>query len=80
MSGFNYATVLKQGELETTLCVKQHQYNNIEVTFKRDMKTESGRTIVDNRYTMFFTEDEFKQFFKPLIDDLTVRLNDDNKS
>lgn len=77
MSGLNYESILKQGDLVTILTIKQINYDMVEVTFKRDMKTDNGKTIVDNRYTMFYTTKEFKDFFLPLIDELKVRFDND---
>lgn len=77
MSGLNYESILKQGDLVTILTIKQINYDMVEVTFKRDMKTDTGKTIVDNRYTMFYTTKEFKDFFLPLIDELKVRFDND---
>mgnify|MGYP003348219267 CR=1 FL=1 len=77
MSGLNYESILKQGDLVTILTIKQIDYDMVEVTFKRDMKTDTGKSIVDNRYTMFYTTKEFKDFFLPLINELKVRFDND---
>lgn len=78
MSERIYESVLKQGDLITILTIKDISYDMVEVTFKRDMKTDNGKPIVDNKYTMFYTKQEFKEFFLPLIDTLKVRFDNAN--
>ena len=77
MSERIYESVLKQGDLITILTIKDISYDMVEVTFKRDMKADNGKTIVENRYTMFYTKEEFKEFFLPLINELKVRFDND---
>ena len=65
--------------LTTTLKVKSHPYDLVELTMKKLLVDEDGREIVNNGYTTFFTPREFKHFLQPLVNDLKVRFdNADN--
>jgi len=73
----NYEAELYKGGLLTTVKVVKHEYDNIEVTFKRNLKGETGKPIIDSSFTMFYTEREFKEFFLPLINELKVRFENE---
>lgn len=75
----NYEAELYKGGLLTTVKVMKHEYDNIEVTFKRHLENETGKPIIDSSFTMFYTEREFKEFFLPLINELKVRFENDLK-
>jgi hypothetical protein len=75
----NYEAELYKGGLLTTVKVMKHEYDNIEVTFKRNLKNETGKPIVDSSFTMFYTEREFKEFFLPFINEMKVRFENDLK-
>jgi hypothetical protein len=75
----NYEAELYKGGLLTTVRVVKHEYDNIEVTFKRNLKSETGKPIVDSSFTMFYTEQEFREFFLPLINEMKVRFENDFK-
>lgn len=70
----NYEAELYKGGLMTTVKVMKHEYDNIEVTFKRNLNSETGKPIIDSKFTMFFTEREFKEFFLPLVNEMKVRF------
>jgi hypothetical protein len=72
----NIYELSKQG-LTTTLTVKDHDYDVVEFTLRKNLIDESGKTIVDSKYEMFFSSREFKDFFQPLINDLKVRFDDE---
>ena len=72
----NIYELSKRG-LTTTLTVKDHDYDVVEFTLRKNLIDESGKTIVDSKYEMFFSSREFKDFFQPLIDDLKVRFDDE---
>jgi hypothetical protein len=78
MSGLNYEAELFKSGLLTSLKVKQHDYDVIEVTFRRNLKDDKGNIIVDNHYTMFYSKNEFKDFFLPLINTLKERFDNDD--
>jgi hypothetical protein len=78
MSERIFESVLKQGDLITILTIRDISYDMVEVTFKRDLKAENGKPIVDNKYTMFYTKKEFEQVFLPLINTLKVRFDNAN--
>jgi hypothetical protein len=67
----------RQG-LTTTLTVKDHDYDVVEFTLRKNLTDDSGKVIVDSKYQMFFSNREFKDFFQPLINDLKVRFENDN--
>jgi hypothetical protein len=75
----NYEAELYKGGLLTTVKVMKHEYDNIEVTFKRNLTSETGKPIIDSSFTMFYTEREFREFFLPLINEMKVRFENDPK-
>ncbi len=72
----NIYELSKQG-LTTTLTVKDHDYDVVEFTLRKNLIDENGKTIVDSKYEMFFSNREFKDFFQPLVNDLKVRFDDE---
>ena len=64
----------------TTIRVKDHAYNVVEFTVKKFLadEREGKPPIVDSGYTVFFTPQEFKDFFEPIINDLKVRFENEN--
>lgn len=66
---------LGRSGLLTTLIVKEHDYDVVEFTLKKNLKDENGNTIVDSSYRCMFSNDEFANFMKPLIDNLKVRFD-----
>ena len=65
----------------TTFRVKDHAYDVVEFTIQKYLEDEKGKPIIDSGYTVFFSNKEFKEFFKPIVDDLKVRIeNDDSET
>lgn len=64
----------------TTVKIKDHSYDTVEFTIKKFLEDEKGKVIIDSGYTVFFSDSEFKAFFKPIIDDLKVRIEDGTAS
>ena len=69
----NYEAELFKSGLLTTVRVMKHEYDNIEVTFARKLD-DNGKPIIDSKFTMFFTEREFREFFLPFIHEMKVRF------
>ena len=68
--------LFKNGLL-TTIKVKDHAYDLVEFTMKKKLTNDDGTVIVDSGYTMFFSNREFAEFWKPIIDDMKVRIEND---
>jgi hypothetical protein len=68
--------LFKNGLL-TTIKVKDHAYDLVEFTMKKKLTNDDGTVIVDSGYTMFFSNREFTEFWKPIIDDMKVRIEND---
>ena len=64
----------------TAIRVKDHSYDTVEFTVKKYLEDEKGKPIIDSGYTVFFTNREFKEFFKPIVDDLKVRIENDSET
>ena len=65
----------------TTFRVKDHAYDVVEFTIQKYLEDEKGKPIIDSGYRVFFSNKEFKEFFKPIVDDLKVRIeNDDSET
>jgi hypothetical protein len=62
----------------TSIRVKDHAYDTVEFTIKKFLEDDKGKTIIDSGYTVFFSNKEFKEFFAPIVNDLKVRLEDEN--
>ena len=69
---------LGRGGSLTTIRVKDHAYDTVEFTIKKFLQDDSGKTLVDSGYTVFFSQKEFYEFFNPLVNDLKVRFEDAN--
>lgn len=70
--------LFKNGLL-TTIKVKDHAYDLVEFTMKKKLTNDDGTVIVDSGYTMFFSSREFTEFWKPIIDDMKVRIENDQQ-
>jgi hypothetical protein len=65
----------------TAFKIKDHCYDVVEFTIIKYLDDKRGKRNINSRCTTFFTKQEFKQFFTPLINDLKVRFdNEDNTS
>lgn len=73
----NYEAELFKSGLLTTVKVMMHEYDNIEVTFTRKLDDENSKPIIDSKFTMFFTEREFREFFLPFINEMKVRFENE---
>lgn len=73
----NYEAELFKSGLLTTVRVAQHEYDNIEVTFARKLNDENSKPIIDSKFTMFFSEREFKEFFLPFVNEMKVRFENE---
>ena len=73
----NYEAELFKSGLLTTVKVMMHEYDNIEVTFARKLDDENSKPIIDSKFTMFFTEREFREFFLPFINEMKVRFENE---
>jgi hypothetical protein len=69
----NTYELFKNG-LTTTIRIKDHAYDTIEFTMKKHLIDEKGKELVNSGYTMFFSNKEFVEFWKPIIDDMKVRI------
>jgi hypothetical protein len=68
--------LFKNGLL-TTIKVKDHSYDLVEFTMKKKLTNDDGKVLVDSGYTMFFSNREFKEFWEPIINDMKVRIEND---
>lgn len=65
----------KASGLTTTIVVKEHAYDNIELTIRKHMLDEKGGDVLNSHYTLFFTSREFKDFLQPLVINLKERFD-----
>lgn len=61
----------------TTVKIKDHAYDVVEFTITKFLEDEKHKPIVNSGYTVFFSNREFKEFFKPIVDDLKARIEDE---
>ena len=64
----------------TTVKIKDHSYDVVEFTIKKYLVDEDGKEIVNSGYTTFFSNREFLEFFKPIINDLKARFDHEQSS
>jgi hypothetical protein len=64
--------------LMTSLKIKDHAYDIIEMTLAKKLTDDNGKTIVDSKYQMFFTEREFREFLLPFVNDMKARIENAN--
>ena len=69
---------LSRNGLLTTLVIKDHNYDVVEYSITKKLIDENGKVIVDSTNQMFFSNREFEDFFKPIINDLKVRFENAN--
>ena len=71
----NYEAEFGRGGLLKTVRVKEHKYDLVEFTIKTKLTDEeTGKIITDSGHTSFFSTQEFKDFFGPIVNDLKVRI------
>lgn len=64
----------------TTIKIKDIPYNIVEFTITKYLRDEDGKEIVNNGYTTFFSDKEFKDFFEPIINDMKVKFDNDEQN
>jgi hypothetical protein len=75
----NYEAEFYRGGLLKTIKVREMPYDLVEFTLTSKLTDETtGKNIVDSGHTWFFSHKEFREFFGPIINDLKVRLENDN--
>ena len=65
---------LNRNGLLTSLIVKDHSYDIVELTFTEKLFDEQGKAIIDSKHQMFFTQRELHEFLTPFINDMKVRI------
>lgn len=70
--------IYKSGML-TTIEVHDREYDLVEFVIKRNMLAEDGKTLVDTKSSMYFTNREFKDFFSQFTNAMQERFNNGNK-
>ena len=70
--------IYKSGLL-TTIEVHDCEYDLVEFVIKRNMLAEDGKTLVDTKSSMYFTNREFKDFFSQFTNAMQERFNNGNK-
>ena len=66
--------------LYKTVKIKEHAYDIIEFSITQKVTNESGKVLIDSGHTSFFSTEEFKQFFTPVVNDMKVMLENDNSN
>ena len=66
--------------LYKTVKIKEHAYDIIEFSITQKVTNESGKVLIDSGHTSFFSTEEFKQFFTPIVNDMKVMLENDNSN
>lgn len=70
--------IYKSGLL-TTIEVHDREYDLVEFVIKRNMLAEDGKTLVDTKSSMYFTNREFKDFFSQFTNAMQERFDNGNK-
>ena len=70
--------IYKSGLL-TTIEVHDCEYDLVEFVIKRNMLAEDGKTLIDTKSSMYFTNREFKDFFSQFTNAMQERFNNGNK-
>lgn len=77
MSKLMHHGELYRAGLMTSVEVLDHDSDVIEVTFRRNLKTEDGKQdMLNSKYQMFFSNKEFEEFFKPFIMNVKEKFDD----
>jgi hypothetical protein len=66
----------RQGLLKTVK-IKEHAYDVVEFTITQKVTNESGKVLIDSEHTSFFSSEEFKQFFAPIVNDMKEYIEND---
>jgi len=80
MTTFDREYELFRNGLSTKIRVKDHPYDLVEFTMFKKLTDEDGKVVVDSAYTTFFSSREFTEFFTPLLNDLKVKIENDNST
>lgn len=64
----------------TSFKIKDHAYDTVEFTVKRYLEDEKGKPMIDSHYTCFFSNKDFVEFFAPIVNDLKVRIENEQSS
>jgi hypothetical protein len=72
----NFETELFRGGLLTTITLKEHDRDVIELTIKRLLK-EDNKELVNNHTSMFFSRKQLTNFLMPLINYLKENLDNE---
>lgn len=62
--------------LHKTIILKDHVYDMVEFTITQKLYDETGKLLIDSKHDQFFTKQEFKEFFSPMVNDLKERFDD----
>jgi len=71
--------IYKSGLL-TTIEVHDREYDLVEFVIKRNMLAEDGKTLIDTKSSMYFTNREFKDFFSQFTNAMQERFDNGTKS
>jgi hypothetical protein len=74
----NYEAEIYKGGLLTSAKIVKHERDLIQVTFKKYLRDENGKELIDSSFSMFFSDREFREFFLPIVNELKVRFDNDN--
>jgi hypothetical protein len=69
---------LNRNGLLTSLIVKDHSYDIVELSFTEKLFDEGGKSIIDSKHQMFFTHQELYEFLTPFINDMKARIENAN--
>ena len=70
--------IYKSGLL-TTIEVHDREYDLVEFVIKRNMLAEDGKTLIDTKSSMYFTNREFKDFFSQFTNAMQERFDNGNQ-
>lgn len=70
--------IYKSGML-TTIEVHDHNYDIVEFVIKRNMIAEDGKTLIDSKNSMYFSQREFRDFFSQFTNAMQERFDNGNQ-
>jgi uncharacterized protein YjgD (DUF1641 family) len=74
----NYETEFYRAGLLKKIVIKEHKYDLIEFTINSKLTDEiTGNVITESSHTSFFETQEFVEFFKPFINHMKEKLQND---
>ena len=74
----DYTQTIEREGLTRIVKIKDHPYDLVEFSILQKSYLEDGKILTDHGHTTFYSNQEFKEFFGPIVNELKVRFDADS--